>query len=216
MGLKKVQWVAFLTLILGLCMVVPGWLWMNTSAVGSLSLNQSHEFDLSPTYLSERTNSCGNWALPPNEISIVASIFAHAENATFIPPFVELYHEVIEISIEIEDLTGARSTPASTHLGIEIRNESAEFGAGTYEGFADQFLEIQLPSITRFWINVSMATRGEGDTIESNSLVFVELKWLLMYEPIEHDIALGLFFTGIAFMAESFVIFVTEFAREKK
>jgi hypothetical protein len=84
-----------------------------------------------------------------------------------------------------------------------------------YTGFADNFVEIQLPSINRFWINVSIATMDPGGGgIEARSQMFVGIKWLLMYEPIEHDIALGLFFTGIAFMAESFVIFVTEFARE--
>jgi hypothetical protein len=211
--MKKVQWVSLLTLILGFFMVFPGWLWMNTSAVGSLSINHENHFQLSPTQLSHRTDSLGNWALPPNEITLIASLFANAENATSIPEFVEMYHEIVEVSIQIEDVTGARSVPASTHLGIEMRNET-EMGAGNFTGFADNFVEIQLPSITRFWINVSMATQDPDGSPETRSHIFIAVKWLLMYEPIEHDIALGLFFTGIAFIAESFVIFITEFARE--
>lgn len=194
-------------------MIVPGWMWMNTSAVGSLSFNQEFNAILSPTNTSVRTNSLGNWALPPNEVTIIASIFANGENATNIPPFVEVYHEVISVDIEIEDAAGLQSTPASTHLGMEFRNES-EAAEAMYTGFADNFVEIQLPSITRFWINVSIVSHDPDGGLEARSQIHLTIKWLLMYEPIEHDIALGLFFTGIAFMAESFVIFVTEFARE--
>ncbi len=212
--MKKVQLVSLLTLILGICMIIPGWLWMNTSAVGSLSANQQFDSTLSPTNLASRSDSFGNWALPPNEVTIIASINANGHNTTNIPSFLELYHELVQIEIEIEDAAGLRSTPAGTHLEIEFRNET-EATETIYIGHGGSFEEIQLPSITRFWINVSIATENPiNGSIITRSEIFVAIKIMLMYEPIEHDIALGLFFTGIAFMAESFVIFVTEFARE--
>ena len=212
--MKKVQWISLFTLILGIFMIIPGWMWMNTSGVGSLAVTSEETFDVSPTQLSQRSQSIGNWPLPPNEVTIIASIFAFGENATYIPPDVEAYHEHIEIDIEIQDTAGYTSTPATAHLGMELTNQS-EFGVQDfYTGTADNFVEIQLPSITRFWLNVTLSTRGPGGEVEAHSQITVVIKFMTITEPLEHDIALGLFFTGIAFMAESFVIFIAEFARD--